>query len=36
MKFLADNIKTRKRITLFEYKTGKNNKKRKIKMSARV
>jgi RecB family exonuclease len=36
MKFLADRVKTRKRVTIFEYKTGKDNKKRKIKMSARV
>jgi hypothetical protein len=36
MKTLADNIKTRKRITIFEYKTDKNKEKRKVKVSARV
>jgi len=36
MKTLADNIKTRKRITYFEYKINKNNEKRKVKINARV
>ena len=36
MKTLADNIKTRKRITYFEYKIDKNKEKRKVKISARV
>ena len=36
MKILADNIKTRKRITYFEYKLDKNKEKRKVKISARV
>lgn len=36
MKTLADNIKTRKRITYFEYKIDQNNNKRKIKMSWRI
>jgi hypothetical protein len=36
MKTLADNIKTRKRITFFEYKIDKNKEKRKAKINARV
>jgi len=36
MKTLADNIKTRKRITYLEYKIDKNKWKRKVKISARV
>lgn len=36
MKVLSDQIKTRKRITYFEYKTAKNWEKRKTKISARV
>lgn len=36
LKSFADIIKTRKRITFFEYKIDKNNKKRKIKISWRV
>jgi len=36
MKILEDNIKTRKRITYFEYKIDKNKEKRKVKISARV
>lgn len=36
MKTLADNIKTRKRITYFEYKINKNKEKRKVKISARI
>lgn len=36
MKTLADMIKTRKRITYFEYKIDRNKEKRKMKISARV
>ena len=36
IKTLADNIKTRKRITYFEYKIDKNKEKRKVKISARI
>lgn len=36
MKTLADIVKTRKRITYFEYKINKNKEKRKVKISARV
>ena len=36
MKVLSDQIKTRKRITYFEYKTLKSWEKRKIKIRARV
>lgn len=36
MKTLADNIKTRKRITYFEYQTLKNWEKIKQKLSARI
>jgi hypothetical protein len=36
LKTLADNIKTRKRTTYFEYKIDKNKEKRKVKISARV
>lgn len=36
MKTLADNIKTRKRITYFEYQTLKNWEKVKQKLSARI
>jgi hypothetical protein len=33
MKSLADIIKTRKRVTFFEYKLDKNKEKRKVKIS---
>jgi len=36
IKTLADNIKTRKKITYFEYKIDKNKEKRKIKQYSRV
>ncbi len=36
LKTLAENIKTRKRITYFEYKTDKNKTKKKLKLSWRI
>lgn len=36
IKSLSDIIKTRKRITYFEYKVDKNNQKRKVKINWRV
>lgn len=36
LKTFADTIKTRKRITFFEYKIDKNNTKKKVKISWRV
>lgn len=36
LKSFADMIKTRKRITYFEYKVDKNNQKRKVKISWRI